>query len=355
VVGVVAGRHANRSWPGFFEQGFDEPVTPLASPGFAYRGQRRVDLSATLWHLVRRVPAFRKSLGIIDDLIARTGPDLIINFLEPLMGWHGGGRSGVPVLAVGHQYMLEHPTYPRLAEARMSQWGLRCFVRASGRATMRYALSFYEVSEPLNERVMIAPPLLRDDLLGMGAGRSDGPVLGYLLNSGYLGELEEWQMRHPTVPVTVFCDRPGAPVREERKPGFVVHQLDARLFMECMAGARAVVCSAGFESLSEAAWLGKPALAVPVEGHIEQMLNAHDFERAGLGLAARKFDLDRLLGWRPGDGHERFAAWVRRSDECLDGAVRRVLELGGKPAAGDCGAILTKKFGFERESGTDPA
>jgi len=39
----------------------------------------------------------------------------------------------------------------------------------------------------------------------------------------------------------------------------------------------------------------------------------------------------------------------------LDRAVRRVLELGGKPAVGDRCSILTQKFGFERESGTDPA
>ncbi len=329
----MAGRHVNRSWPDFFETGFEVPVTPLDSPGFVYRGQRRVNLPATLWQVIRRAPRFRRSLGVIDDLISGRRPDLIINFLEPLMGWHARWRCRVPVLAVGHQYMLEHPTYPRLREARIEQWGLRRFVRASGQATLRYALSFYEAAEFSDDRVMIAPPLLRDEFLKMRPVGSDGPVLAYLLNAGYLGELRSWQARNSRVPVHVFCDRPGAPRQEEVQPGFVVQQLDAREFLECMTSARAVVCSAGFESLSEAAWLRKPALAVPVEGHIEQMLNANDLELAGLGMAARGFQLERLRGWKAGAAHDRFAGWVGRSDEYLDQAVRRACgleRLGGE-------------------------
>lgn len=335
---MVAGRHANRSWPDFFETAFEVAPTPLASPGFVYRSQRRVDLAGTLWQLVRRTPRFRRSLEVIDGLIERTKPDLVINFLEPLMGWHARWRCRVPVLAVGHQYMLEHPAYPRLGHARLEQWGLRRFVRASGQATLRYALSFYETSEFPDNRAVVAPPLLRDDLLKMRSVGSDGPVLAYLLNAGYLEELRSWQARNPGVPVHAFCDRPGAPRIEELQAGFVVQQLDAREFLQCMIRARAVVCSAGFESLSEAAWLRKPALAVPVEGHIEQMLNANDLEKAGLGVAARGFDLGRLKGWKDGVAHDRFADWVRRSDDILDIAVGRACGLKGS-TVGDGHAV----------------
>jgi hypothetical protein len=43
-----------------------------------------------------------------------------------------------------------------------------------------------------------------------------------------------------------------------------------------MAECRHVVCTAGFESVSEAAWLGKPLFLVPVENHVEQQVNALD-------------------------------------------------------------------------------
>lgn len=50
-----------------------------------------------------------------------------------------------------------------------------------------------------------------------------------------------------------------------------------------MAGCRAYATTAGFESICEAMYLGKPVLMVPA--HIEQDCNAHDAMRAGAGLS----------------------------------------------------------------------
>jgi uncharacterized protein (TIGR00661 family) len=318
----MAGAHPNRSWPDFFSQGFDVPVTSLASPGFVYRRQRRVNLPATLWQLISRAGAHRASLRTVETVIEQTKPDLLFNFLEPIVGWYSRRRSQtVPILAVGHQYMLEHPSYPRLDSMRLAQWGLRRYVRAAGRSTLRYALSFYDAPAPEGAGMIIAPPLLRDDLLRLDGRADEGHGLVYLLNAGYLPELLSWQARHPAEVLHVFCDRVGAPAEEHLGNGLIVHRLDAAKFLRLMATARSVVCSAGFESLSEAAWLRKPSLAVPVEGHIEQMLNAHDLQLCGLGVAATRFDLDRLQNFKAGAAHRRFADWVRRSDDKLDEAV----------------------------------
>lgn len=301
------------------------PVTPLQSPGFVYRAQRRVNLPATLWQLVSRMGLYRASLRRMNAVLEETKPDLLVNFLEPLVGWHyrrGGVR--VPVLAVGHQYMLSHPSYPRLSTKRPAQWGLRRFVSATGGATLRYALSFYDAT-PVDDRTVVGPPLLRDELLHMDGRANHGHVLVYLLNAGYLPELMAWQLRYGAAALHVFCERPGAPEEESLGNGVMVHRLHAEKFIRMMSTARAVVCSAGFESLSEAAWLGKPALGVPVEGHIEQMLNVLDLERTGLGRAASRFDLSQLDELKVGVAHGRFQEWVRQSDARLEQAISRLL------------------------------
>ena len=41
-----------------------------------------------------------------------------------------------------------------------------------------------------------------------------------------------------------------------------------------MGRCRGVVCTAGFESVSEAMWLGKPVCMAPTPGHYEQRCNA---------------------------------------------------------------------------------
>ena len=60
-----------------------------------------------------------------------------------------------------------------------------------------------------------------------------------------------------------------------------------------MAGCRAYATTAGFESICEAMYLGKPVLMVPA--HIEQDCNAHDAMRAGAGTISDSFDLKPLL------------------------------------------------------------
>lgn len=60
-----------------------------------------------------------------------------------------------------------------------------------------------------------------------------------------------------------------------------------------MAGCKAYASTAGFESVCEAMYLGKPILMVPA--HIEQDCNAYDAEKSGAGIISSDFNLQQLL------------------------------------------------------------
>lgn len=340
---MLAGAHRNRNWPDFFERGFDTPVRRLASPGFVYRGGRQVNLPATLWQFATRAGEYRRSLATLEDAVRDAAPDLVINFLEPLVGACSRLRGlAAPVLAVGHQFMLEHPAYPKPPGSRMSAMGLRNYVRVTGACAVRYALSFYEAPDLPERDLFVAPPLLRDELFQLDQGRDDGHLLVYLLNAGYRAEVEAWHRRHPEVPLHVFYDRADAVDVEPVDATLTFHRLHGEKFLRLMADCRGVVCTAGFESLSEAAWLGKPALAVPVQGHIEQALNAVDAEACGIAHRASQFDLDPLLAARPGSAQQRFRHWVEQSDSRLLRAVHYAAA-GGKALQGVSGRLAASE------------
>src|SRR5882757_2485803 len=86
IVAVVAGTNQTRSLPTFFEQAFSVPVRPILSPGFSLKRHRSISMPATLANLIRNLPSYRRSLKTIRAAIDETQLDLIINFLEPLMG-----------------------------------------------------------------------------------------------------------------------------------------------------------------------------------------------------------------------------------------------------------------------------
>jgi UDP:flavonoid glycosyltransferase YjiC (YdhE family) len=92
-----------------------------------------------------------------------------------------------------------------------------------------------------------------------------------------------------------------------------------------MADCKYVACTAGFESLAEAAYLGKPLFLVPVENHIEQQVNAIDAVRAGLGVADKSFNLDRLAELPERLDNTKYLAWLNRAESILLGTLERVV------------------------------
>src|SRR5215467_945902 len=121
IVAVVAGTNQTRKLPTFFEQAFGVPVRPIVSPGFSLKKLRG------------NLPSYRKSLATIGAAIQKTQPDLIVNFLEPLMGVFNVLRPHkVPVLVVGHQYMLEHPDFVKEKKFKSEQMGMKFYIKVTG-------------------------------------------------------------------------------------------------------------------------------------------------------------------------------------------------------------------------------
>lgn len=66
-------------------------------------------------------------------------------------------------------------------------------------------------------------------------------------------------------------------------------------YAETLLSCRALVAPAGHQSISEALALGKPVLAIPVEGQYEQELNARKLRSTGFGDWCRHVELKRKL------------------------------------------------------------
>ena len=311
VVAAIAGTNGKRSLPDYVKDAFGVPLQTMFSPGFHFKAQRGISLTGSVVEVIRRLPELRQSLNLIDETIAQTKPDLIINFLEAATGiGRLLGRIKTPVLVLGHQFMLGHPAFIRSCHSITQQIGFSNFVRVVGSRSSKLALSFYSAENLPRKKLHVCPPILRRQLFELKNVQRGDYLLVYLLNHGYAPDIERWCTANPGVPVHCFYDKPGAPETEQKLPGLTFHKLHGEKFLEMMAGCRAVVCTAGFESVSEAAYLGKPVLMIPVQNHIEQFLNALDAVNAGLGLRDTDFHLSRLLAPDLPCGGQKFRDWV---------------------------------------------
>ena len=325
VVAVIAGTNGHRPLPDYVQNAFGVPLRNMFSPGFQFKGKRGVSVLGSGFDALKRLPEFRASLKQLDETIATTKPDVIVNFLEPVTGVYKFlGRAKVPVLVVGHQFMLEHPEFPNQRHAPMQQMGFRNFVRLVSGGAAKLALSFYEARNLPDKKLFVCPPILRKQLFKISPVVRGDYFLVYLLNAGYAGDIERWCQANPAVPVHCFYDKPGAPETEQVLPSLTFHRLHGEKFLQLMGGCRAVVCTAGFESVSEAAYLGKPVLMIPVQNHIEQYLNSLDAQQAGLGIADTEFKLSRLLTPGVAAGGQKFRDWVDSAEKVAVDTVEKV-------------------------------
>lgn len=336
---VVLGQSRHRTVPDFFLEKIGAPVTRIQSPSFVGdAADRSVRPVRTVLREALRLPAFARSVRTIHTLVQRHTPDVIVNFFEPTGGlyatWY---RPDVPVVSIAHQYMFHHPAYAFPPKDRLGAWSARTFAHATAwGATRRLALSLYPAPDRPSDRLDVLPPLLRADVLRQPTDRAAPFFLVYILNSGYAREIVAWHERNPDVPLHCFWDRPDAAPVERHDDTLTFHQLDDEKFVHLMARCAGLVCTAGFESVAEAMYLGKPVQVVPVDGHFEQRCNAHDTVQAGAGIQSTRFEMDRLREFLPRYRHnaERFRRWVEAGRARFVHAIESAAQDDSLPADG---------------------
>jgi uncharacterized protein (TIGR00661 family) len=196
---------------------------------------------------------------------------------------------------VGHSFTAAHPTF-QFADGRWIEKKLFLIINKliSLGTNKKIGLSFTPLSPEKIENTIIAPPLLRNATLSLNIKQGDF-LLGYMVNDGYSREIIDWHRSNPEVQLICFWDKKDEPEIKHISENLVFHQLNDTKFLSMLAECKGLITTAGFESISEALWLGKPVLMVPVSGQYEQACNAIDAARAGAGILDDHFNISKFL------------------------------------------------------------
>lgn len=325
VVEVLVGQSRSRRLPGFFNRGIKAPVKRFSSPNFLPTpANRRVGLFRSVVYNLLHLPDYVGSMCYINRRIKESGAELVINFYELLTGLtYLFLRPSVPQISIGHQYLFLHPDFRFPHKNGLELCLLRFFTRLTCMgARSRLALSFRPMNDTVS-RIKVVPPLLRQEVLSCESEKGDY-LHGYLLNAGFAEDILEWHRKHPHVGLHFFWDKPDEEDTCRVDDTLSFHQIDDMKFLRYMSGCRAYATTAGFESVCEAMYLGKPLLMVPA--HIEQDCNAYDAALSGAGIVADTFDLQRLLDferqYRP---NVEFRYWVRKAERIILDAVEEAV------------------------------
>lgn len=277
---------ANDDAPGVLMPEF--PVRRLPNLGTVFKNYR-VDLGATIRRalpiLLRRQAHVREALKIIEEF----KPDVCLTDLEYFVP-AAASLAGVPCMALDHQHIVtcaRHKAplslrYDLLLQGLTPRWLFRP-------QQANIIISFY--SPPLrpgwNARIM--PPILRDITLKL-APEDQGHILVYQSNSTDAA-LIDFLASVSRRPAHIFGF-----INEERRSGRLhFHKRDEALFQHLLAGASYVIQGGSHTLMSEALYLGKPILSLPLRAMVEQRLNSFYLEKLGYGRQCRMAELSATL------------------------------------------------------------
>jgi uncharacterized protein (TIGR00661 family) len=326
-IAVLVGTSKFRKTPEFFNKYFDGKITEFSSPNFIRdAANKSIRLLRSFIYNLFHSHHYFKSISIINQTVKKLQPDLILSFYEPLTGlYRFFYKKQIPCISVAHEFGWKHTGYisgGSFAEAFAIR--LLTYISAYGSDKL-FCIYPKEKSNHPDDKIVFIPPLIRKEIKNAIVG-NNGSITGYLLNSGYKDEIIKWHKTHPDQEIHCFIDSPDS--ESQNNPTLHFHQIDDKMFIEYFSSCRALISTAGFETICEAMYLGKPVLMVPVKNHFEQHLNSILFERFGAGLQSDFFDIDKLLNFtRSFEPVKGFKEWTEKGPDIIEKYICELLNI----------------------------
>lgn len=235
-----------------------------------------------VWHSLKSLKAFRL-FGDIAKLPVKDY-DLVINDFEPVSAWACKLR-GKPCIALSHQAAFLSPNTPR---PKKKNFFAELVLKHYAPSSKAYGFHF----EPYDH--FIYTPVIRAEVRNLKPAQL-GHYTVYLpaydpdLLASYFIKIKEAQWH-------VFT-RHRQSIEEYENVKIVPIENDA--YLKSLEGANGLITGGGFEAPTEAIFLGKKVMVIPMIGQYEQHCNALGAKKAGCTVVSQVDDrfISHLQAW----------------------------------------------------------
>jgi len=259
----------------------DQPrlqVEAVAGYGMRFRDQR-VDIGGTLLDLVDAGPGRAvTNVGVFARITSRFQPDVVISDFEAFAHWVGRFFD-VPVISLDNIQVLNRCALDAsIIDTRSLAFQVaKTTVKAKLPGADHYLVSSFFDPPVRKPRTTVVGPVLRPEILS--AERVRGSHL--LVYQSVWSEALVEDLRALGQPIRAYgSERVGT------HGSICFRPFSEQGFIDDLRSARGVIAGGGYSLMCEALEIGVPMLAIPLEGHVEQQLNAAYLEACGYGAQA---------------------------------------------------------------------
>jgi uncharacterized protein (TIGR00661 family) len=258
------------------------------------------------------------------ELVENFSPDVVISDFESF-SYLFARRHALPVISVDNIQIVNRCTHdPQLLLGHEGNFELiRSVVKGKLPGAFHYLISSFFYPPVRKARTTLTPSILRPEILAARPEPGDH-LLVYQTATGNTALIE--QLKALGIPCRVYGYRRDL-TADVADGQLLLRPFSEPGFIEDLRTARAVVGGGGYTLMSEAVYLGKPMLSVPVGGQFEQVLNALYLQHLGYGASARALDSEVLGGFleRVPDCARALRGYTQDGNTVLLSALDRLL------------------------------
>jgi uncharacterized protein (TIGR00661 family) len=273
---VVSGRaHA-------YLKRFFPDVEEIHGLSIAYEGNA-VKRRSTFARFIEELPLAADNLDRMQNIHERFRADAVISDFESF-AYMFGQRYRLPVLSIDNMQVMSRcdvdVAIPIIEKINFAL--AKTIVRTKLPGCHHYLIASFFFPKVVKERTSLFPPILRDEIIAAKAkARAGDHVLVYQTADAWKELVPALQaMKHRFVVYGLKRDEDHGNVR--------LKNFSEAGFIEDLASAQAVITGGGFSLMTEAIYLGKPVLSVPIRKQFEQLLNGLYLEKLGYGKCVRE-------------------------------------------------------------------
>lgn len=251
-----------------------------------------LDFPKTLLGNILKFPKILFAINQINNMIRFYDPDLVISFYDPIyqLAIKTYGLK-VPYISVGNMYMFEDKNFGiHEYDSRFS------FLKIYNRLTCLDAsavcsLSYFPSSNP---NLTTIGPILRNSILNSDCSDSEPDMFSGYFYHIYDAKLFAQSMeKYSSFSGVIFSNIK----KKIQFSNTTILPIEKDRFVSEVSNSQIFVSSSGFESTSEALFLGKKILTIPIQNHIEQELNARCLDQKKVVYPIYSWDnIDESLG-----------------------------------------------------------
>ena len=258
-------------------------VTEIFGFRFAYVNNR-MRYRRTLAKNLFKAPRAARSMARLARQVKDWKIELVITDFEPL-SCRIGHHKGLPVISIDNQHCLTNIAVSLPAHYRRDAAAARLVTRLMTPRAQAYLVTSFFSARVKKRNTFLFPPILRREVLTITPASGDH-LLVYVTSPApdLVKQLQQVRAQFMAYGFGL----------EGCQGNILFKKPEMQGFLRDLAACKGIVANAGFSLVSEALYLGKPYLAVPVKNQFEQIFNAYYLDKTGYGAWWRDLNKERI-------------------------------------------------------------